>query len=123
MVIRSVFLRLAIMLVLLLVCSACFAQVKVNLAWDLSASDAMLGPTGGYNLYETKTAGVYGTVPVLKVAPGINAATVTSPYIGNVCFVATAVDSEGNESAKSNEPCTILKPEAATNVNIPPKTP
>ena len=50
MVIRSVFLRLAIMLVLLLVCSACFAQVKVNLAWDLSASDAMLGPTGGYNL-------------------------------------------------------------------------
>jgi hypothetical protein len=94
---------------LLLFAAPVVAQ-DINFAWDLSPDDALLGASGGYRLYSSKQSGSYTGSPVVTVPPGATTASIARPGLGRYYFVATAFDSEGNESDYSNEVTTVIKP-------------
>jgi hypothetical protein len=94
----------------LLVFTAPVLAQDINFAWDLSPDDTLLGANGGYRLYSSKQSGSYAGAPVLAVRPGTTSGSIARPGLGRFYFVATAFDSEGNESAYSNEVTTVIKP-------------
>ena len=96
------------------------AASTVTLAWDYGTVPADLA---GFRIY-------YGQAPGVTVAPANLAieipasarqAQTANMADGQACFVATAFDAKGNESAKSNEVCTELDttaPPAPGNIRI-----
>jgi hypothetical protein len=101
--------QILILVSLLLFTAPVLAQ-DINFAWDLSPDDSLLGANGGYRLYLSKQSGSYTGAPVLTVRPGTTSGSIARPGLGRYYFVATAFDSEGNESAYSNEVTTAIKP-------------
>lgn len=97
-------------LALLLLCAAPMIAQDIDFARDLFPDDALLGANGGYRLYSSKQSGSYSEPPVLTVPPGTTAGSIARPRLGRYYFVATAFDSEENESAYSNEVTTVIKP-------------
>ena len=90
----------------------------INFAWDLSPDDTLLGANGGYRLYSSKQSGSYSGAPALIVRPGTTTGSIARPGLGRYYFVATAFDSEGNESDYSNEVTTIIKPKPPTLISV-----
>lgn len=88
----------------------------VRLRWDLSTSDPDLG-TGGYHIYMTRTPGVY-TTPSVSVPKGITGVQIEGIKSGNTCFVATAFDSDNNESDYSNEVCKVITPDSPVLIDV-----
>lgn len=86
------------------------AQKQITFAWDLSPDDSLLGPTGGYRLYQSKTSGAYTGVPVASVVPGVSTVTITATAMGRHYWVATAFAEDGTESDYSNEVTMVIKP-------------
>ena len=94
----------------LLIFKAPVMAQDINFAWDLSPDDTLLGANGGYRLYSSKQSGSYAGAPVLTVPQGTTTGSIGRPGLGRFYFVATAFDSEGNESAYSNEVTSVIKP-------------
>jgi hypothetical protein len=109
--------RSLILMLLLLYEVPAMAQ-DLEFAWDLSPDDALLGASGGYHLYSSKQSGSYMGAPVLTVPPGTTTGSIPRPGLGRYHFVATAFDSEGNESAYSNEVTTVIKPKPPTLITV-----
>ena len=98
-----------IALCLILLAAPAMAQ-QITFAWDLSPDDSMLGATGGYRLYQSKTRGVYSAPPVATVAAGVSTVSITVNALGRHYWVATAFAEDGTESDYSNEVSTVIKP-------------
>lgn len=74
---------------------------SVTFAWDA----VNVADLGGYRLYQSTVTGTYNkaTGKVCDVGKTINTCTVTGLADGTYYFVATAYDTNGNESGLSNE--------------------
>lgn len=85
----------------------------VILTWDESATVVT------FNMYRAQgTCSANSTFVQINTAP-ITATTYTDTVsVGIYCYVATAVDTSGNESAQSNQAGAIVRP-AAPVVNPP----
>jgi phosphodiesterase/alkaline phosphatase D-like protein len=79
------------------------------LTWDGPTSnvdDTPLTDLSGYRLYMSSTSGQYGNAlreVAASTAGGTQQATVTGLSAGTYYFVVSAMDTSGNESARSNE--------------------
>jgi hypothetical protein len=106
-----------LILVVALMLLAVPAMAQITFMWDLSTDDAILGTTGGYKLYQSKTSGTYGATAAATVLRGINTVTIAKPGLGRYYWVVTAftVDSESDHS---NEVTTVLRPAKPTNHRI-----
>jgi hypothetical protein len=83
------------------------AASTVTLAWDYGTAPADLA---GFRIYYAPAPGVTVAAAnkVADVAATARQAQAVNLSDGTACFVATAYDSKGNESGKSNEVCTDL---------------
>jgi hypothetical protein len=92
---------------LVLAAPALSATSTVTLAWDYGTTPTDLA---GFRIYAGKAAGVVANSAnkVAEVAAAARQAQVPNLADGKACFVATAFDANGNESAKSNEVCVDL---------------
>jgi hypothetical protein len=99
-----------LVIALLLLTVPLMAQTHVQLSWDLSADDALLGATGGYHLYASKTSGGYTATPIATTLPGVTTATIVRPGLGKYYFIGRAFASDGTEAPDSNEVSLVIRP-------------
>jgi hypothetical protein len=105
---KFAFIVAAIVLVLSLSAAPALpATSSVTLAWDYATAPADLA---GFRIYYANAAGVVvkATNKVAEVTASARQAQVPNLADGKACFVATAFDTKGNESGKSNEVCVDL---------------
>lgn len=104
-------------LFLLLFTISCSAG-EVTLAWDYDSSqEQLLGSSGGFRIYVSKTSMTYPSTPAISVPASARTAKINLSN-GRWYFIATAFDSEGNESDYSNEVSGIVKPNKPTLLRI-----
>jgi hypothetical protein len=81
--------------------SSAFAnQRTVTLAWDPSPE----ADIDGYRIYQSRESGVYPQTPAIPdIDPTHTSASIGLTEDGTYYWVATCFDTQGNESAYSNE--------------------
>lgn len=78
------------------------SALSITLSWDGSIASGNR-TIDHYNIYQSTTSGVYSASPTFKVPSISRSVTFSNLPLKNIYWVVTAIDSGGNESAKSVE--------------------
>jgi len=121
-----VFVLVGFFLGLLIATAEC---ADITLSWDAPTTNAdgtPLADLAGYKVYMGNQSGQYTqTFPINSACSATGGCSesykITNLSDGTYCFVVTALDASGNESAYSNEVCTTIDttaPGAPSNLHI-----